>query len=96
MNSFTNLTSLRLIINLYGLQVSRSLKTYKAIKLGIECTNFFSKISCLQLSVLIIHGYYFQVSDARERPTLCIRKLIYNLTSYSSYTVTFKSNKATD
>ena len=42
MNFFKKLTILRLIINLYGLQVSRSLKTYKAIKLGIKCTNFFS------------------------------------------------------
>ena len=66
MNFFINLTILKLIINLYGLLVSRSLKTYKAIKLGIECTNFSSQISCLQLSVLIIHGYCFQVSYARD------------------------------
>ena len=61
MNFFKkNLTILRSIINLYGLQVSVSLKTYKAMKLGIECTNFFSQILCLQMSVLIIHGYCFQ------------------------------------
>ena len=66
MNFLKNLTVLRLIITLYGLQVSMSLKTYKAIKLGIECTNFISQISCLQLSV-IIHGYCFQVSYARAR-----------------------------
>ena len=43
---------MRLIVNLYGLQVSRSLKIYKAIKLGIECTNnSFSQILCLQVIV---------------------------------------------
>ena len=67
MNFFKNLKMSRSIINLYGVQVSMSLKTYKVIKLGIECTNFFSQISCLQVSVLIIHGYCFQVSYARER-----------------------------
>ena len=67
MNFFTNLTIVRLIIHLCSLQVSGSLKTYKAINLGIECTIFFSQISCLQVSVLIIHGYRFQVSYARER-----------------------------
>ena len=66
MNFFLNLTISRSIINLYGLQVSMSLKTYKAIKLGIECTNFFSLLS-LQMSVLIIHGYCFQVSYARSQ-----------------------------
>ena len=60
MNFFKNLTISRSIINLYGLQVSMSLKTYKVIKLGTECTNFFHQISCLQVSVLIIHGYCFQ------------------------------------
>ena len=53
--------------NLYGLQVLKSLKTYRTIKLGIECTNFFSQILCLQVSILIIHGYCFQVSYARAR-----------------------------
>ena len=75
---FKNLTISRSIIKLYGLQVSMSLKTYKVIKLGIECTNFFSQISCLQVSVLIIHGYCFQVSlDARERlwkKIICIKQ----------------------
>ena len=61
------LTISRLIVNLYGLQASRPLKTYKAIKLGIECINFFSQIWRLQVSVLIIHGYYFQVSYVRAR-----------------------------
>ena len=77
MNIFKNLTISRSIINLYGLQVSMSLKTYKTIKLGIECTNFFSQISCLQVSVLIIHGYCFQVSNARERlwkRIICIKQ----------------------
>ena len=67
MNLFKNWTILRSIINLHGLQVSMSLKTHKVIRLGIDCTNFFSQISCLQVSVLIIHGYCFQVSYARER-----------------------------
>ena len=44
---------MRLIVNLYGLQVSRSLKIYKAIKLGIECTNSFSQILCLQVIVCL-------------------------------------------
>ena len=64
---FLNLVISSLIINLYGLQVSMSLKTYKAIKLGIECTNFSYQILCLQMSVLIIHGYWFQVSYARAQ-----------------------------
>ena len=51
-----------------------SLKTYKVIKLGIERTIFFSQISCLQVSVLIIHCYCFQVSYARERRW---KKIIY-------------------
>ena len=67
MNFFKNLAISRLIIKLYGLQVSMSLKTYKAIKLGIEFTNFFYQILCLQMSVLIIHGYCFQVSYARAQ-----------------------------
>ena len=67
MNFLKNLTISKLIINLYGLQVSMSLKTYKAIKLGIECINIFSQILCLQMSVLIIHGYCFQVSYARAQ-----------------------------
>ena len=64
MNFFKKLS---LIINLYGLQVSMSLKTYKAIKLGIECTNFFYQILCLQMSGLIIHGYCFHLSYARAQ-----------------------------
>ena len=54
MNFFKNLAISSLIIKLYGLQLSMSLKTYKAIKLGIECTSFFYQILCLQMSVLII------------------------------------------
>ena len=38
---FQNLIILRFRFSLYGLQVSMSLKTYKGMKLGIECTNFF-------------------------------------------------------
>ena len=67
MNFFKKLTILGLIVNLYGLQVSRSLKTYKAMTLDFECTIFVSQIWCLQVSVLIIHGYCFQVSHARAR-----------------------------
>ena len=36
MNFLKNLIILRLIVDLYGLQDSRSLKAYKAIKLGIK------------------------------------------------------------
>ena len=64
---FKKLTILRLIISLYGLQVSISLKTYKAIKLGIEFTNFFSQIWLLQVSSVTIHGYGFEVSYARAQ-----------------------------
>ena len=67
MKFFKNLAISSLIINLYGLQVSMSLKTYKAIKLGIECTNFFYQILRLQMSVLIIHRYCFHVSYARAQ-----------------------------
>ena len=76
---FLNLTISRSIINLYGLQVSMSLKTDEVIKLGIECTNFFFQISCLQVSVLIIYGYCFQVSYARERlwkKIICINRTL--------------------
>ena len=41
MNFFKNLSHYRLVINLYGQQVSRSLKTCKTIKSGLQCTNFF-------------------------------------------------------
>ena len=55
------------MINLYGLQVSMSLKTYKAIKLGIECTNFFYQILCLQMSVslftAIVSIFHMDVND---------------------------------
>ena len=77
MNFFKNLIISRSIIKLYGLPVSMSLKTYKVIKLGIECINFFFQILCLQVSVLIIHGYCFQVSYARERlwkKIICIKQ----------------------
>ena len=57
MNFFKNLSISRFVISLYGLQVSRSLKTSKAIKSGLQCTTFFSQILCLQVSVLIIHVY---------------------------------------
>ena len=67
MNFFNNLAISGLIINLYGLQVSMSLRTYRSIKLGIECTNFFYQILCLQMSILIIHGYCFHVSYARAQ-----------------------------
>ena len=54
-----------------------SLKTYKAVKLGIGCTNFFSQILCLQMCVLFIHGYCFQVSYARaqlKQNIICIKQ----------------------
>ena len=59
MNFFKNLSISRFVISLYDLQVSRSLKTRKAIKSGLQCTTFFSQILCLQVSVLIIHGIVF-------------------------------------
>ena len=62
MNFFKNLSISRFVISLYGLQVSRSLKTRKAIKSGLQCTTFFSQILCLQVSVLIIHGHCIQLS----------------------------------
>ena len=67
MNFFKNLTISRSLINLYGLQVSMSLKTYKVIKLGIERTSFFSQISRLQASVLlftaIVFKFHMHVND---------------------------------
>ena len=62
MNFFKNLLNYRLDISLFGLQVSRSLKTRKAIKSELQCTTFFSQILCLQVSVLIIHGHCIQLS----------------------------------
>ena len=59
MNFFKNLSISRFVISLYGLQVSRSLKTFKTIKSGLQCTTFLSQILCLQVSVLIIHVYCF-------------------------------------
>ena len=67
MNFFRNLSILRFVISLYGLQVSRSLKTRKAIKSGLQCTTFFSQILCLQVSVLIIHGHCPQLSFSRAQ-----------------------------
>ena len=60
-------TARHLVISLYGLQVSRSLKTRKAIKSGLQCTTFFSQILCLQVSVLIIHGHCIQLSFSRAQ-----------------------------
>ena len=59
MNFLLNSTIARVIINLFGLQVSRSLKIFKAVRSGLQCTHFLSQILCLQLSVLIIHMYCF-------------------------------------
>ena len=67
MNFFKNLSISRFVISLYGLQVSRSLKTRKAIKSGLQCTTFFSQILCLQVSVLIIHGHCIQLSFSRAQ-----------------------------
>ena len=64
MNFFKNLSISRFVISLYGLQVSRSLKTFKTIKSGLQCNTFLSQILCLQVNVLIIHVYcvfYFHV-----------------------------------
>ena len=67
MNFFKNLSISRFVISLYGLQVSRSLKTFKDIKSGLQCTTFFSQILCLQVSVLIIHGHCIQLSFSRAQ-----------------------------
>ena len=67
MNFFRNLSILRFVISLYGLQVSRSLKTFKTIKSGLQCTTFLSQILCLQVSVLIIHVYCFLLSCPRAQ-----------------------------
>ena len=60
-----NLKIPRSIVNKYTLQVSRTLKTGKAFKQGLKYDQFFPKIFCLQVSVLIIHWHCFQVSYAR-------------------------------
>ena len=52
MNFFKNLSISSFVISLYGLQVSRSLKTCKTIKSGPQCTTFFSQILCLQVSLV--------------------------------------------
>ena len=44
MNFFKILSISRFVISLYGLQVSRSLKTCKIIKSGLQCTTFLSQI----------------------------------------------------
>ena len=67
MNFFKNLSISSFVISLYGLQVSRSLKTCKTIKSGLQCTTFFSQILCLQVSVLIIHGHCIQLSFSRAQ-----------------------------
>ena len=67
MNFFKNLSISRFVISLYGLQVSRSLKTFKTIKSGLQCTTFLSQILCLQVSVLIIHVYCFLLSCPRAQ-----------------------------
>ena len=64
---FKNLSISSFVISLYGLQVSRSLKTCKTIKSGPQCTTFFSQILCLQVSVLIIHGHCIQLSFSRAQ-----------------------------
>ena len=67
MNFFKNLSISRFVISLYGLQVSRSLKTRKAIKSGLQGSTFFSQILCLQSSVFIIHGHCIQLSFSRAQ-----------------------------
>ena len=54
---FINLKIPRSIVNKYTLQVSRTLKTRKAFKQGLKYDQFSPQISCLQLSVLIIHWH---------------------------------------
>ena len=67
MNFFKDLSISRFVITLYGLQVSRSLKTFKTIKSGLQCNTFLSHILCLQVSVLIIHVYCFLLSCPRAQ-----------------------------
>ena len=77
MNFFKNLSISRFVISLYGLQVSRSLKTFKTIKSGLQCTTFLSQILCLQVSVLIIHVYCFLLSCPRaqlSKKFICIKQ----------------------
>ena len=76
MNFIKNLSILRFVISLYGLQVSRSLKTFKTIKSELQCTTFLSQIFCLQVSVLIIHVYCFLLSCPRAQLSkfICIKQ----------------------
>ena len=84
MNFFKNLSISSFVISLYGLQVSRSLKTCKTIKSGLQCTTFFSQILCLQVSVLIIHGHCIQLSFSRTIRAIRT-KLINVMTSLRCY-----------
>ena len=63
-NFFINLKIPRSIVNKYTLQVSRTLKTGKALKKDLKYDQFFPQILCLQASVLIIYWHCFQVSYA--------------------------------
>ena len=76
MNFFKNLSISRFVISLYGLQVSRSLKTRKTIKLGLQCTTFLLQILCLQVSALIIHVHNSaKHSFALNRTLNCFLKM---------------------
>ena len=76
-NFLIHLTIPRSIVNKYNLQVSRTLKTGKALNRASNITSsktpppppFPLQILCLQVSVLIIHWLCFQVSNARSQLT---------------------------
>ena len=57
----------RIINFLYGIQVLTPSKYCKAMKQGLQCANFWSQISCLQVRALIIHGYCLQVLHLRKQ-----------------------------
>ena len=62
---FINWTIPRSIVNKYTLQVLRTLKTRRAFKQDLKYDQFVPQILCLQVSVLVIHWHWFQVSNAR-------------------------------
>ena len=56
MNFFKNLSISRFVISLSGLQVSRSLKTFKTIKSGLQCTIYVLARSLLSIGTFVKHN----------------------------------------
>ena len=83
-NFFINLQIPRSIVDKYTLQVSRTLKTGKALKQDLKDDQFFSQILCLQVSVHIIHWHCFQVS-AKSVKFASKRTLDYFRKKYPEY-----------